>query len=60
MVQQYRLNLPTNILLHFVAVQQMAAEGQSDMVSDTKVCVKQRRVTEFLCGKMVPVDIYQD
>jgi len=34
-VRQWRLNLPTNIPLHVVAVQQMAAEGQSDrMASD--------------------------
>ena len=37
----WRLNLPTNILLHFVAVQQMAAEGQSDkMASNMKVHMK--------------------
>jgi len=37
------------ILLHVVAVRQMAEEGQSDkMVSDTEVHVKQRCVTEFL------------
>jgi len=34
-VWQQRLNLPDNIPLHVVAVQQMAAEGQSDrMMSD--------------------------
>jgi len=33
-----RLNPPTNIPLHFVSVQQMAAEGLSDrMVSDNEV-----------------------
>jgi hypothetical protein len=39
-----RLNLPANMLLNFVAVQQMTAEGQSDM----EVRVKQRCVIEFL------------
>jgi len=53
------LNLPTNIPLHFVAMQQMAAEEQSDKtVADTEV---QKR-----CGikllhekkKAAPIDIY--
>ena len=40
---------PTHILLHVVAMWQMAAEGQSDtMTSDMEVCVKQSCVTEFL------------
>jgi len=48
-VWQKGLNLPTSILLHIVAVWQMAAGGQSDrMVSDVEVCMKQRCVTEFL------------
>ena len=46
---QQRLKLPTNILLHFAVVRQMAAEGQSDrMVSDMEVCIKQMCVTELL------------
>jgi len=43
-VQQYRLNLPTNIPLCFVAMKQMVAEEQSDkVVSDMEVYMKQRR-----------------
>ena len=39
----------SNILLHFVAKQQMAAERQPDkMTSDMEVHIKQRCVTEFL------------
>jgi len=54
------LNLPTNILLHFVAVQQVAAEGQSDkMASDIKVRMKQWCVTEFFhVEKIAPTDIH--
>ena len=38
-----------NILLHSVAVQQMAAEGQSDkMASDMEMQMKQRCGVEFL------------
>ena len=60
-IRQLRLNLPTNVLLHFVAVQQMAAEGQSGkMVSDAEVHVKQRYVIEFLhVEKMAHIDIHQ-
>ena len=48
-VWQKRLNLPANIPLGFVAVQQMAAEGLSDgIVSDMEVHMKQSCVTEFL------------
>jgi len=44
------MNLPTNIPLHVVAMQQVAAEGQSDkMVSDMKACMTQR------CGKIAPI-----
>ena len=41
-------------------MQQMAAEGQSGtMVSDMEVCLKQKRVTEFLhAEKMAPTDIH--
>ena len=46
---QLRLNLPTNTLLHLIAVEEMAAEQQSDrMVSDMEVQMKQRGVTKFL------------
>ena len=42
-VWQQRLNFPTNIPLHFVALWQMAAEGQSDnMVSNMEVHMKQK------------------
>ena len=59
-VWQYRFNLPTNVLLHVVAVQQMAAERQADkMASDMEMQMKQRYVTEFLhMEKMAPVDIH--
>ena len=43
-----RLNIPTSIPLHFVAVWQMAAERQSDkMVSDMEPRMKQRYATDF-------------
>ena len=44
----------------FVAMWQMAAEGQSDkMVSDLEVWMKQRSDTEFLrVEKMAPADIH--
>jgi len=46
---QLRLNLPTNTLLHLIAVEEMAAEQQSDrMAPDMEVRMKQRGVTEFL------------
>ena len=48
-VWQYRLKLSTNALLNFLAVGQMAAEGQSDkMTSDMEVHRKQRCGIEFL------------
>jgi len=48
-VLQQGLNLPTNDLLHVVAVQHMEAEGQSDkMASDMEVWIGQRAVIEFL------------
>ena len=39
----------------------MAVEGQSDKTAfDMEVCMKQRCVTEFLCGKkIVPTEIHQ-
>ena len=41
--------LLTSIPFRVVAIQQMAAEGQSDrMASDMEECMKQRGVTEFL------------
>ena len=57
-VRQQRLNPPTNIPFHVVAVWQMAAEGQSDrMVSDMEVWMKQWGETEFLhAEKMAPTD----
>jgi hypothetical protein len=43
------LDLPANIPSTLVAVQQMAAEEQSNkMASDMEVLMKQRRVIEFL------------
>jgi len=55
------LNHPASILLHFVAVQQMAAEGHSDkMASDMEVLMKQSYVIEFLHErKMAPTDFHQ-
>ena len=51
-VWQWRLNLLTNIPLHFFAAWQMAAEWQSDkMVPDMDVHMKQRCVIEFLHEK---------
>jgi len=47
-----RMNLPTNIPLHVVAMRQMAAEGQSGKkVSDMEVLMEQGCVTEFLCSE---------
>ena len=59
--QQERLNLPTNIPFHVVAMWLMAAEGQSDtMASDMEACMKERCVTEFLhMEKIAPIDIHQ-
>jgi len=50
----------TDVPLHFVTMQQMAAQGQSDrMASDMEVHVKQRCRIEFLPGKkMTPIDIH--
>jgi 3-oxoacyl-[acyl-carrier-protein] synthase III len=55
------LNLPANISLNFIDVQQMTAEGQSNkMVSDMAVRMKERCVTEFLhAEKIAPNDIHQ-
>ena len=53
--------LPTVIPLHPVAVQQMAAEGQSDkMMPDTELHTKKRCGTEFLHveKKPAPTDIH--
>ena len=54
------MNLPDNIPLHFVAMLQVAAEGQSGkMASDMKEHMKQRHIVEFLCAeKMTPTDIH--
>jgi len=56
---QGRLKLPTSIRLHFVAVWQMAAEGQSDMMApDMEVHIMQGCVIEFFhVEKMSPNDI---
>ena len=49
------------MLLHFVAMRQMAAEEQSDkMVSNMEVQMKQRCITEFLhVEEMTPLNIHQ-
>jgi len=49
-----------SIPLHFVAVEQMAAEGQSDrLVSDVEAHMEQRRVPQFLhVEKMAPIGIH--
>jgi len=55
------LNLPANIPLHFAAVQQMAAGGQTDKVeSDMKVLMKQGDgLSEFLhVEKTVLIDTH--
>ena len=53
--------MPINIAFHFVAVRQMAAEGHSDrVVSDAKVCMKQKCGAEFLSvEKIAPTDIHR-
>jgi len=60
-VGDMRLNLPTNIPLHFVVMLQMAAEGSSHrIVSDMEVCMKQRCVIKFLhVEKIPPFHIHQ-
>jgi hypothetical protein len=60
-IWQYRVNLPANIPLNFVAVRQMTAEGQSiKMVSDMEVRMKQRCVIEFLhVEKIASNDIHR-
>ena len=54
------MNLPTNIALHFVAMQQMTVEGQSDkLASDMEVHMKQIFVSEFFhVEKIAPIDIH--
>jgi len=42
------LNLPTNIPLHFVVVERLAAEGQSDKMMSDMVRMKQKSIIEFL------------
>jgi hypothetical protein len=58
---QWRVNLPTNILLNFVAMRQMTPEGQSyKMVCDMEVQMKQSCVIEFLnAEKIAPIDIHR-
>lgn len=49
---QKRLNIPSDILLHFIAVQQMAAEGQSNKIaSGMEVYMKRRCGTELFQEK---------
>ena len=59
-VWQQRLNLPINIPLHVVAIQQTAAEGQSDnMATNVEVCMKQSCGTEFKKKKKIAlIDIH--
>ena len=54
------MNLPTNIPLHFVAVWQMAAEGQFDKTAaDIEVHMKQCCEIQFLhVEKIAPSDIH--
>jgi len=58
---QQRWNLPTLPRYTFVAMRQMAAEGQSDkMASDMEVRMKQRCVIEFLhAERIAPIDIHR-
>ena len=59
LIWQLRLSVPTNILLHFVAMLQMTSEGQSDKMA-SNMEVRMKGVTEFLdVEKMVPLDIHQ-
>ena len=61
MVWQQKLNLPIYIPLHFIAVWQMAAEGQSDkLASDMEVYINEGCLIESLhTGKMAPIVIHQ-
>jgi len=54
------VNLPTITALHFVAMWQMAVQGQPDrMTSDMELCLKQRGEIEFLhAEKIAPTDIH--
>jgi len=48
-VWQQKQNLPTNILLHVVAMRQAAAQGQfATMISDREVLMRQRYINEFI------------
>ena len=49
------------MLLHFVAVRQMAAEGQSEkMASDMEIYLKHWGGIEFLCAeKMAPIEVHR-
>lgn len=51
----------TNILVHFTALPQMAAERQPDKLAlDVEVCTKGRCATEFLhVQEVVPTDTHQ-
>jgi len=54
------LHLPDNIPLDFVAMKQVAAEGQYNrMVSDMEVLMKQTGAIEFPhAEKMAPIDFH--
>ena len=48
-LRQWKLNAPANISFSFVALQQMAAEGQYyKTASDIEMCMKQRCGTESI------------
>ena len=55
------MNLPTNIALHFVAMQQMTVEEQSDkLASDMEVCIEQSCGIYFLhVEEMAPTGVHQ-
>lgn len=53
-VWQQSLNLSANILLHSIAMRQVALKGKSDqMASDVEMHMKQRYVTELLHAEKV-------
>jgi len=58
--QQEKLNLPTNILLYFVSVWQMAAEGHFEkMMSGKELPMKERCGIEFLhAERITSIDVH--
>ena len=53
------LDLLVTILFHFIALPQMAAEGQSDtMASDMEEQAKERCVVELYAEETAPFDIH--